>query len=82
MCVRVCVHAAGAHGFAEGSAEMNSEAIKRLKSLTLKRVIEAHKMDQAIIFVRTRLDADNVEKFLQGSQGTAHCEEPVCIAYD
>lgn len=57
-------------GAAAGSAEYLSEAIKKLKLVMLKRVIEAYKMDQALIFVRTRLDADNVERFLMQSQGT------------
>lgn len=35
----------------------------------LLRIIDAHKMDQALIFVRTRLDADNLQKFLSGIHG-------------
>lgn len=38
--------------------------MKILKVEYLVRTINEHKMDQAIIFCRTRLDCDNVEKYL------------------
>ncbi|XP_033114338.1 ATP-dependent RNA helicase DDX1-like [Anneissia japonica] len=41
-----------------------SEAVKILKPDYLLHAIKEHDMDQAIIFCRTKLDCDNVEKFL------------------
>ena len=46
------------------SPETLSEAIKRLKIHYLVQAIDAHKMDQAIIFCRTKLDCDNAEDYL------------------
>jgi len=46
-----------------GSAEYNSEMIKILKYGVLERVIQAYSMNQALIFVRTKVDADNLEYF-------------------
>jgi len=37
--------------------------------LVLAKVIDAHKMDQALIFVRTRVDADNLVTFLDDLGG-------------
>ncbi|KAE8605134.1 hypothetical protein XENTR_v10014981 [Xenopus tropicalis] len=45
------------------SAEMWSEAIKVLKGEYTVRAIKEHKMDQAIIFCRTKLDCDNMEQY-------------------
>ena len=41
-----------------------SEAIKMLKPIILKKIIDAFKMDQCLIFCRTRLDCDNLAEFL------------------
>jgi len=41
-----------------------SEAIKILKPMHLLNIIEAYKMDQALIFCRTKLDCDNLEYYL------------------
>lgn len=38
--------------------------MKLLKVGYLVKAIEEHKMDQAIIFCRTKLDCDNLEKYL------------------
>jgi ATP-dependent RNA helicase DDX1 len=46
------------------SEEGLSEGVKILKIDYLVKAISAHKMDQAIIFCRTKLDCDNVEKYL------------------
>jgi ATP-dependent RNA helicase DDX1 len=46
------------------SAECLSEGVKLLKAEYLVRVIRKHKMDQAIIFCRTKLDCDNIERYL------------------
>ena len=45
-------------------AECLSEAVKILKVEYLVTAIQEHKMDQAIIFCRTKLDCDNVEQYL------------------
>ena len=43
---------------------MLSEAVKMLKVQYLVKAIDAHKVDQAIVFCRTKLDCDNVENYL------------------
>lgn len=43
--------------------EMWSEAIKMLKGEYTVRAIKEHKMDQAIIFCRTKIDCDNMEQY-------------------
>lgn len=61
--------------------EMWSEAIKMLKGEYTVRAIKEHKMDQAIIFCRTKIDCDNMEQYFiqQGGGrrrfqvGTRHC---------
>ena len=45
-------------------SESLSEAVKMLKVEYLVTAINEHKMDQAIIFCRTKLDCDNVEEYL------------------
>lgn len=42
---------------------MWSEAIKMLKGEYTVRAIKEHKMDQAIIFCRTKIDCDNMEQY-------------------
>jgi len=48
-----------------------SEAIKVLKGEYTIRAINEHKMDQAIIFCRTKIDCDNMEQYFiqQGGGG-------------
>lgn len=53
------------------SPEALSEQIKKLKPHLLVKVIDAHNMDQAIIFCRTKLDCDHVRDFLQSLGGGA-----------
>lgn len=43
--------------------------IKRLKPLLLKRIVDEFNMTQCIIFCRTNLDCDNLEKFLIAEGG-------------
>jgi hypothetical protein len=43
---------------------MFSEATKILKAEYLVKAIRQHRMDQAIIFCRTKLDCDNIENYL------------------
>lgn len=53
--------------------EMWSEAIKMLKGEYTVRAIKEHKMDQAIIFCRTKIDCDNMEQyFIQQGGGRRH----------
>lgn len=50
-------------------SECVSEASKLLKAEYLVKAINVHKMDQAIIFCRTKLDCDNIENYLQSLGG-------------
>lgn len=46
------------------SAETLSEAVKILKGEYIVKAVKEHKMDQCIIFCRTKLDCDNLENYL------------------
>ena len=52
------------HYFFFDKTEALSEAVKLLKADYLVKAINKHKMDQAIIFCRTKLDCDNIENYL------------------
>ncbi|RMC17229.1 hypothetical protein DUI87_05807 [Hirundo rustica rustica] len=52
--------------------EMWSEAIKILKGEYTVRAIKEHKMDQAIIFCRTKIDCDNMEQYFIQQGGEQH----------
>ncbi|KAJ1528368.1 hypothetical protein ONE63_006786 [Megalurothrips usitatus] len=45
------------------TAETLSEAVKMLKGEYCVKAINEHKMDKALIFCRTKLDCDNLEKY-------------------
>lgn len=60
------------------SKESLSEAVKILKVEYLVAAINEYKMDQAIIFCRTKLDCDNVEQYLISLGGG---ENKVLTAY-
>lgn len=47
------------------SPETLSEAVKLLKGEYVIKAIDVHQMDRAIIFCRTKLDCDNLEKYLK-----------------
>lgn len=47
------------------SPETLSEAVKLLKGEYCVRAIDEHNMDRAIIFCRTKLDCDNLEKYMK-----------------
>lgn len=47
------------------TAETLSEAIKILKGEYCIRAIREHKMDRALLFCRTKLDCDNLERYLK-----------------
>lgn len=58
----------------EDAADLRSRTVKKLKLVALKKVIDANSMHQAMIFVRTKLDADNVESFLLQCSGVPATE--------
>lgn len=62
------------------TAETLSEAIKILKGDYCVRAIEEHKMDRAIIFCRTKLDCDNLEKYFRQVGGQKY--SCVCLHGD
>ncbi|KAJ7412688.1 ATP-dependent RNA helicase DDX1 [Pitangus sulphuratus] len=56
--------------------EMWSEAIKILKGEYTVRAIKEHKMDQAIIFCRTKIDCDNMEQYFIQQGGVINVTLP------
>lgn len=60
--------------------ETYSEAVKILKAEYCIRAIEEHNMDRAIIFCRTKLDCDNLEKYLRQRGGQRY--SCVCLHGD
>lgn len=44
-------------------AETLSEAVKMLKGELCVKAIDTHNMDKALIFCRTKLDCDNMERY-------------------
>ncbi|KAM9960427.1 hypothetical protein ACTFIW_009567 [Dictyostelium discoideum] len=64
------VHASDVQQFGKlKEPEQKSEAIKLLKAQLLLKCIQSFKMDQAIIFARTRLDCDHIHQFLKDAGG-------------
>ena len=57
-----------------------SESIKRIKPHVLRKVIDAHDMDQCLIFCRTNFDCDNLEKFLNECGGGKRFRPPSSAA--
>lgn len=51
------------------SPEALSEAVKLLKGEYCLRAIREQKMDRAIIFCRTKVDCDNLEKYFKQVDG-------------
>jgi ATP-dependent RNA helicase DDX1 len=67
---------------ASTSPETFSEAVKRLKPYLLKKVIDAYRMEQSMIFVRTKVEADFLEKFFRGlnqTEGSALDKTYSCV---
>lgn len=66
--------------------ETMSEAVKLLKAEYCVRAINRHKMDRALIFCRTKLDCDNLERYLtQLGGGPRRPDNPyscVCLHSD
>jgi len=52
------------------NAEAYSQAAKVMKPQAMMRIIDAFEMDQCLIFARTRIDCDNIEKFLIEAGGS------------
>nr|XP_045625919.1 ATP-dependent RNA helicase Ddx1-like [Procambarus clarkii] len=52
--------------------ETLSEAVKLLKGEYCIKAIDTHKMDQALIFCRTKLDCDNLERYFNQIGGGAN----------
>nr|CAD7412483.1 unnamed protein product [Timema poppensis] len=61
------------------TAETLSEAVKMLKGDYCVRAINEHKMDRAIIFCRTKLDCDNLERYLNQLGGNGRDSPYSCI---
>ena len=75
------VHHDGSFNPNKLNEETLSEGVKRLKPLILVELIEKHEMDQAIVFVRTQLDCDNLETFLLAYVDPVHALLlPACAA--
>ena len=53
-------------------SETYSEAVKILKGEYVVKALTEHNMDRALIFCRTKLDCDNLEKYLQ-MRGQGQC---------
>ncbi|XP_052873297.1 ATP-dependent RNA helicase Ddx1 [Anopheles cruzii] len=62
------------------TAETLSEAIKMLKGDYTLKAIDEHNMDRAIIFCRTKLDCDNLERYLRQVGGQKY--SCVCLHGD
>ena len=59
----------GGGGADGGARDASSLATKRLKPHVVRRVADALKMDQCLIFCRTNFDCDNLEAFLNACGG-------------
>lgn len=83
--LRNCVQTDGVHARdnvrpGNNTAETLSEAVKILKGEYCVRAIKEHKMDRALIFCRTKLDCDNLERYLK--QAGAQQFSCVCLHGD
>eukprot|EP00908_Phaeocystis_cordata_P014187 Transcript_25287.p2 GENE.Transcript_25287~~Transcript_25287.p2 ORF type:complete len:497 (+),score=198.89 Transcript_25287:1190-2680(+) len=63
------VHRGDACSAASKARESLSEATKRLKPLVLLQLAEQLQMTQCLVFCRTNLDCDNMERYLQAMGG-------------
>ena len=71
------VHRKDVHDLSKDTKEVRSERVKLAKGLLLLKVIEALKMDQAMIFCRTRLDCDNLARFLNQASSSSNVDSEV-----
>ncbi|XP_039274906.1 ATP-dependent RNA helicase DDX1-like [Nilaparvata lugens] len=80
------VHARDNCSPSANSAEMLSEAVKMMKGEYAVHAINKHKMDKAIIFCRTKLDCDNLERYFNqlggGPQNRNNPYSCVCLHGD
>lgn len=80
------VHARDNVRSGNNTAETLSEALKILKGEYCVRAINEHKMDQALIFCRTKLDCDNLEKYFNqlggGPRNAGNPYSCVCLHGD
>ncbi|TKR76226.1 hypothetical protein L596_017395 [Steinernema carpocapsae] len=81
---RSCITTDGIHANSQirpGSEQPDtlSEAVKILKGEYVVKAIKEHNMDQCIIFCRTKLDCDNLEKYLKATDSEMTC---VCLHGD
>lgn len=63
------VHARDRVGPNQTSPETFSEAAKMMKAEYCVRAIDEHKMDHGIVFCRTKLDCDNMERYFNAAGG-------------
>uniref|UniRef100_T1J2C5 ATP-dependent RNA helicase n=1 Tax=Strigamia maritima TaxID=126957 RepID=T1J2C5_STRMM len=54
------------------NAETFSEAVKLLKGQYVLRAIDEHKMDRCLVFCRTKIDCDNMERYFNQLGGGPH----------
>lgn len=62
-------------------AEMRSEAVKLLKAEYVLRAIREHKMQRALIFCRTKLDCDNLERYFVSLGGGQMPPPPIIFSW-
>ena len=58
------VHSQDKQAKIKNTKEWKSEQVKLLKAKYLLEILNTHKVEQAIIFIRTRVDAQNLETYL------------------
>ncbi|XP_063839846.1 ATP-dependent RNA helicase Ddx1-like [Scylla paramamosain] len=66
------VHAKDGVRPGNNTPETLSEAVKMLKGELCVKAIDMHNMDKALIFCRTKLDCDNMERYFNQIGGGAH----------
>ncbi|XP_034238191.1 ATP-dependent RNA helicase Ddx1 [Thrips palmi] len=68
------------------TAETLSEAVKMMKGEYCVKAIDEHKMDKALVFCRTKLDCDNLEKYFNqlggGPRNPSNPYSCVCLHGD
>ena len=79
------VHQKDALSFNQPTPETLSEAVKIIKGDLVVKVINKFRIDQGIIFCRTKIDCDNLEKHLNlvgGGANHVHAYSCVCLHAD
>ena len=62
--------------------EVLSEAVKLLKPMYVAQAVRQHCMDRALIFCRTKLDCDNLERYFKSLDGDGGQFSCVCLHGD